>query len=146
VFAAGLLDWLLESLTGKRARLRSAVQALFFASLVVVVAPWQQRGTEMYATAAHGTQWRYRSYIDQIHALMPAPRKGARILLLSEPGGPDDWELYFVMRLYYGDPKLEVQRMILWRIQHVRVDPGSYDYVLDWVGGRFVLVSHISHK
>jgi hypothetical protein len=142
VYAGGSLDWLLESLTGKRVWLRSAVQALLFASLVVAVAPWQRMGTEMYATQAHGTQWLYRSYIDQIRALIPAPHEGARILLLSEPGGPDDWEVYFLIRLYYGDPKLDVQRMIQWRLHHAQVDPSSYDYVLDWVGDRFVLVSH----
>jgi hypothetical protein len=142
VYAGGSLAWLLESLTGKRAWLRSAVQVLLFASLVVVVAPWQRTGTEMYAAKTHQLQGLYRDYIDQIRALIPAPRKGARILLLSEPGGPDDWELYFVMRLHYGDPTLDLQRMILWRIHHMQTDPSSYDYVLDWVGGRFVLVSH----
>jgi hypothetical protein len=47
------------------------------------------------------------------------------------------------MRLYYGDPKLEVQRMTVWRGQHVKVDPSTYDYVLDWVDSRFVLVPNL---
>jgi hypothetical protein len=32
--------------------------------------------------------------------------------------------------------------MTVWREHHVQVDPGGYDYVLDWVNYRFVLVSH----
>jgi hypothetical protein len=46
------------------------------------------------------------------------------------------------MRLYYGDPKLDVQRMTIWRIHNVQVDPSTYDFVLDWVEDRFVLASH----
>jgi hypothetical protein len=142
VYAAGLLDWVLESLTGKRAWLRSAVQVLVFASLVVVVAPWQRKWMETYATESHESQARYRGYIDQIHALIPAPREGARILLLSDAEGRDDWDVHFLMRLYYGDPKLDVQRMTIWRIHNVQVDPSTYDFVLDWVEDRFVLASH----
>ena len=32
--------------------------------------------------------------------------------------------------------------MTVWKANNVRVDPSSYDYVLDWVNDRFVLVSH----
>jgi hypothetical protein len=94
----------------------------------------------MQERAVHEGQARYRRYTEQIHALIPAPRKGARILLLSDAEGRDGYDVYFLMRLYYGDPKLEVQRMTVWRGQHVNVDPSTYDYVLDWVDSRFVLV------
>ena len=50
-------------------------------------------------------QGRFRSYIGQIHALIPAPRKGAHILLLSDADGRDDYDVFFVVRLYYGDPR-----------------------------------------
>jgi hypothetical protein len=55
--------------------------------------------------------------------------------------GRDDWDVYFVIRLYYVDPKLQVYRMTVWNANHVHVDPSSYDYVLDCVDNRFVLVS-----
>ena len=141
VYASGLLDWLLESLTGRRVWLRKAAQALLFAALLAVLAPWQRTWIPMQAKASHDMQGRYRRYIEQIHALIPAPRKGAHILLLSDAEGRDDYDVYFVMRLYYGDPKLEVDRMRVWRDHNVHVDPSSYDYVLDWVDNRFVLVS-----
>jgi hypothetical protein len=142
VYVGGLLDWLLESLTGRRAWLRSAVQVLLLAALVVALAHWQRKSLRSEAAAAHAEQARYRSYIDQIHALIPAPRKGAHILLLSDAEGRDDYDVFFVMRLYYGDPKLEVQRMRVWRDHNVHVDPRGYDYVLDWVDNRFVLVTY----
>ena len=140
VYTVGLLDWLLESLTGNRVWVRRAAQVALFAALVVILAPWQQKWIAMHAKAAHDGQARFRRYIEQIHQLIPAPRKGAQILLLSDAEGRDDWDVYFVIRLFYGDPKLQVYRMTVWNASHVHVDPHSYDYVLDWVDNRFVLV------
>jgi hypothetical protein len=142
VYVSGLLDWLLESLAGRRLWVRKATQALLFAALLVVLAPWQRTWIEMHAKVSHDLQGRFRRYIEQIHALIPAPRKGAHILLLSDAEGRDDYDVCFVVRLYYGDPKLEVHRMTVWKEHHVYVDPSGYDYVLDWVDNRFVLVSH----
>jgi hypothetical protein len=142
VYASGLLDWLVESLTGRRVRLRIAVQVVLLAALFVGLAHWQRTWIKMHAKAAHDEQARFRRYIEQIHALIPAPRKGAHILLLSDADGRDDYDVYFVIRLYYGDPELEVHRMAVWRQHNVHVDPSGYDYVLDWVDNRFVLVSH----
>jgi hypothetical protein len=139
VYLSGLLDWLLESIAGRRVRLRSAVQVLLLAVLAVILPPWQRTWIEMHAHAAHDGQALLRRYIGQIHALIPAPRKGAQILLLSDAEGRDDWNVYFVIRLHYGDPKLQVYRMTVWKKYHVQVDPNSYDYVLDWVNNRFVL-------
>ena len=141
VYVSGLLDWLLEKLAGRSLGARKAAQALVFAALVVVLTPWQRNWIEMHARAAHEMQARYLHYIEQIRALIPAPRKGAHILLLTDPDGRNDWDVYFVVRLSYGDPELQLYRMTVWNEHHVKVDPGSYDYVLDWVDKRFVLVS-----
>jgi len=143
VYVSGLLVWLVESLTGKRVWLRSAVQVVLLGALFVALAHWQLNWIGMHERAAHDMQGRFRRYIEQIRALIPAPRKGARILLLSDAEGRDDYDVCFLMRLYYGDPKLEVQRMTVWRGQHVNVDPNTYDYVLDWVDNRFVLVPNL---
>jgi hypothetical protein len=143
VYAGGLFDWLAKSLAGGRVRLRAAVQAGLLVALLVVLAPWQRRWLEMQAVAAHETQARYRRYIGQIQSLIPAPRPGAHILLLSDAEGRDDYDVYFVIRLYFGDPKLEVSRMKVLRDYHVAVDdPSRYDYVLDWTDNRFVLAGH----
>ena len=109
------------------------------------MAPWQRERIEMQARAAHEMQGHYKRYIQQIAALIPAPRKGARILLLSDADGRDDYDVYFVIRLYYGDPALQVERMKVWRDNHVKINPRFYDYVLDWEDNHFVLVL-VSHK
>jgi len=142
VYVSGLLDWLLESLTGGRVWLRSAVQVLLLAAVIVALAHWQRKSLRLEAAAAQAEQARYHRYIDQIHALIPAPRKDAHILLLSDAEGRDDYDVYFVIMLYYGDPKLLVHRMKVWRDHNVHVDPRGYDYVLDWVDNRFVLVAY----
>ena len=90
----------------------------------------------------HALIHRAGDIIGQIHALIPAPRKGAHILLLSDADGRDDYDVFFVVRLFYGDPDLDVSRMKVWKDHNVRVDPAGYDYVLDWVDNRFVLAGH----
>ena len=139
VYATGLLDWLLQKLAGRSVRARKAAQTLVFVALLVVLAPWQRNWIEMHGRAAHNGQSLLQGYIGQIHALIPAPRKGAQILLLSDAVG-DDWNVYFVIRMCYGDPKLQVYRMTVWKAHHVEVDPSGYDYVLDFIDNRFVLV------
>ena len=144
VYAGGLWDWLIAFVTRKHVWLRIAVQVVLLVAIFMGVKHWQRVWLGMHAHAAQDGQARYRNYIEQIRALIPAPRKGARILLLSDAEGRDDYDVLFVMRLYYGDPKLVVDRMTVWRANHVQVDPNGYDYVLDWAGKRFVLVSHSS--
>jgi hypothetical protein len=114
------------------------------ALLFVVLAPWQRKWIEMHAHASHDMQGRFQErfqrYQDQIRALIPAPRKGARILLLSDADERDDFGIYMLLRLTYNDPSLEAYRMKVLNEYHAQVDRSSYDYVLDWVDGRFVLV------
>ncbi len=139
VYSSGLLAWLLERLAGSRVRLRRAMQAALFAALVAVLAPWQRTWIEMHARAAHDMQCRFLRYDNQLTALIRAPRKGARVLLLADADGRDDWDVSFLICLHYGDPSMQVERMTVYNDRHIRVDQSSYDYVLDWVGGRFVL-------
>jgi hypothetical protein len=141
VYLSGLLDWLLKRMAGTRIHVRKAAQVLVFAALAVKVAPWQRKWIEIQANQQHQAQARYRQYMEQIRTLIPAPRKGARILLISDADGRDDWDVCFVIRLFYGDPQLAVDRMTAWNQRHVRVDPASYDYLLDWADNRFVLTS-----
>lgn len=139
VYAGGLLDWLVQ-LTCRRAWLRGTAQVLLFALLFTMLAPWQRKWIEMHSNAAHDMQGRFRRYQDQIRALIPAPRKGARILLLTDAGGYDDYDVVFLIRLYYGDPELQAERMTVWKQHNVQINPAGYDYVLDWINGQFVLV------
>lgn len=146
VYFAGLADWLIEALMGARARFRPGVQTALLILLFGVLAPWQRKWIGMHEEAAQQAEERLRQrferYAQQIHELMPAPRRGARILLLSDADGRDDFGIYMLIRLTYNDRSLEPERMTVWKNNHTRVDASGYDYVLDWVDGRFVLVSH----
>ena len=141
VYAGGLLDWLLEALSFKRLWLQRAAQALVLIALFAGLARWQRQWISMHSTAAHDMQARFHNYADQIHALIPNPRKGARILLLSDAGGYNDWDVYFLIQLFYGDPSLKVDRLSICRERNIAVNPASYNYVLDWKDNRFVLVA-----
>ncbi len=138
VYATGLLDWILEKLTGGRAAVRAVAQVLLFALLFVIAAPWQHKWIEMHAEATHKMQARFRQDQEQILALIPAPRKGARILLLSDAHGSDDYDEVFLIRLMYGDPTLVAERLRVLQDSHPPADSASYDYVLDWRDGRFI--------
>lgn len=138
VYVTGLLDWILEKLAGQR--VRAAAQVLLFALLFAVAAPWQRRWIEMYAQATHDKHARFRRDQEQIQTLIPAPRKGARILLLSDAHGSDDYDEVFLIRLIYADPSLEADRLKVLQESHMPVDPASYDYVLDWQDGHFTSV------
>lgn len=142
VYIGGLEDWLAASLVGRRAWLRCTAGVLLFAAVAVSVAHKQRSWIKLHTDTLHEMQAHYRRYVQQIGALIPAPRKGAHILLLSDAEGRDDFDVCFAVMLYYGDPRMEVHRMKIWRDNHVQVDPRGYDYVLDWVDYRFVLVMH----
>jgi len=144
VYLSGFLGWLLDLLAGKRALVRLAVQTVFFAVLVLQVAPWQDQWIDFRARGKHAEEARYQRYITGIHELIPAPRKGARILLLSDAEGRDDWDVYFVIRLFYGDPEMKIDRLPVAKQMHFKTDPKTYDYVLDWANNQFVLVSQNS--
>ncbi|HTQ53406.1 MAG TPA: hypothetical protein VMI94_03035 [Bryobacteraceae bacterium] len=144
VYVAGLGDWLLELATGKYAWVRAAAQILILAVLARQLSGWQRRVIGEHTAAAHNMQHRFLRYEQQIRALIPAPAKGARILLLTDADGYHDWDVYFLIRLMYGDPQLQAERMTVWRENHVQVDPRKYPYVLDYANGAFNLVSPVS--
>jgi len=141
VYVTSLLDWLLEKAAGRRIGLRRAAEALVLVALFGVLAPWQRKWIFMSAHAAHEIQGCFLSYTDQIRALIPDPRRGARIMLLSDADHRDDWDTYFLVFLIYNDPTLTVHRAKVYNDYHAPFIRSSYDYLLDWKDGKFVLVS-----
>ena len=140
VYVTGLLRWLLEHLIPRQMEARKVAAVLLFLVLFIGLAPWERKWTHTHSTGIHRVQYRSLGYTNEIHALIPKPRKGAKILLLTDAGGYDDYDVYFVIRLSYGDPALEVTRARVLADWHAKIDRSTYDYVLDWVKGRFVLV------
>ena len=141
VYLSGLLDWLVNLLAAHRAPVRVALQALIFALLVFKVAHWQHKWIDSRARVKHAEEYRYRNYIAMIDKLIPNPRPGAHVLLLSDAEGRDDWDVYFLLRLFYRDREMDIGRMTVWNQRHTKVDPKTYDYVLDWNDSHFVLVA-----
>jgi hypothetical protein len=141
VYAAGLLDWLVDLIAAKRVQVRAAAQVLVLFLLAIFLAPWQRHWIVISGKAAHEMQHRFLRYQNQILALIPAPRPGAKILLLTDADGYADWDVYFLIRLTYGDPKLQAYRMSILREYHTPVDPSTYDYVLDYGDGHFTLIA-----
>jgi hypothetical protein len=138
VYVSALLGWLLERLTPGRGWLRAA-QALLFAFLVIKVAPVHAKYIKMSEKAAHDGMKQFHLYHREIRSLIVNPRKGARVLLLSDGEGRDDWDLYFLVRLSYGDHSLVVSRLAVLQHYHVAVNPKDWDYRLDCAGGHMVL-------
>ncbi len=141
VYGAALVQVLIEKLPSRPVWLRTVLPALLLIILGVKMGRWQRKWIEMHARASHEITSRFQGYIGEIRALLPSPRKGAHILLLTDADGHADWDVNFLMRLSYGDKAMEVDRMAHWREHHITVDPNGYDYVLDWVDHHFVLVS-----
>ncbi|HVN05535.1 MAG TPA: hypothetical protein VMT86_14015 [Bryobacteraceae bacterium] len=142
VYGAGLASWLVHLIPARQARLRTAVQVILLALLFVLLAPWQYRAFAAHARAVHEAEARFIDYHQQIHSLIPNPPKGAHILLLTDAGGYTDWDVYFLIRLSYADPSLQVERMSVRRAEHKQTNLATYDYLLDWAGRRFVLVKY----
>jgi hypothetical protein len=131
---------MLTRLTGKRVWLRNATQALVLILLFIELAPWQRNWIEMHARGAQQMQNRFHQYEKQIRALIPAPRKGARILLLTDADGYEDWDVHFLIRLTYGDPAIEPARLKALKDQP---DPKNFDYILDYKENHFILVTSL---
>ena len=137
VYASGFLELLVDLLARRRRLLRCAAQVLLFAALFRLAAPWHRMSIRMREEAGRNAQIPYRGYYDEIHALIGTPRKGARVLLLSDARTHNGWDIYFLIRYSYGDRSMVIDRKAALDEQHKKVDPNRYDYVLDWENGHF---------
>jgi len=138
VYASGFLELLVDLFARQPRVLRFVAQVALFAALFRLAAPWQRLSTRMGKQAAHNAQDLYRGYNDQIHALIGTPHKGARFLLLSDAPEHNGWDIWFLIRLSYGDRSLVIDRKTVFDERHMQVDGKQYDYVLEWANGRFV--------
>jgi len=138
VYVSGLLEWLADVCVRRRRWLRLALQALVLAALFLLLQRPQSVSIRMHGEAAQEAQDVFRRFDYQLHALIGTPRRGARILLLSDGAGHNDWDTYFLIRLSYGDQSLTIDRKAVIDEYHMQVDRSKYDFVLDWEYGHFV--------
>jgi hypothetical protein len=138
VYVSGFLEWLVDLAARRRRLLRSLAQALILAALFLLIQRRQQISIRLHGQAAHEAQDVFRRFNYQIHALIGTPRKGARIMLLSDGDGHTDWDTYFLIRLSYGDQSMVIDRKAVFDAYHMQIDRSKYDYMLDWQNGHFV--------
>jgi dolichyl-phosphate-mannose-protein mannosyltransferase len=90
--------------------------------------------SEVWNVSREGEQ--YRSIVQQLHQLRPTMRPGSRVLFLDDPLD-DPWQMMFLVKLSYGDRAMEVDRVKLMQQRPSASEIASYDYVFDYVLGRF---------
>lgn len=71
--------------------------------------------------------------LKQLGAALP---RGSRILLVNTPFG-NDWDMYFITKLFYRDPTLKVATMFPGETKPFG-DDTAFDYVLKWTDGRLI--------
>jgi hypothetical protein len=98
VYCTSLLDWIVGALAGTRIWLQATVRTLFLVLLFGGLAPWQRSRIAIAGHAYLETDLRFLHYRDQIHELIPTPRKGARILLLADADGIENDDIEYLIR------------------------------------------------
>ncbi len=81
-----------------------------------------------------------RQTVNQLSALNLNPKVGARILLLDDPFGKDEWMPLFIGRLLYHDQELIVDRIKMMDKKPTVEEIKSYDFVLNYQTGQLKLV------
>ena len=130
--AAGLTDPLRRWLP---ARVKGA--ALFLGVAALLYPHHRFEGGFTSRSASQGGE-ELRAASAALHRVRPSFPPGARILFLNDPIRPGVHDLMFLVRLGYGDQTLAVDR-----VRMMPAPPGpaawqQYDYVYDYVGGRFL--------
>ena len=138
VFVSGLLDWLVDLASRRQRLLRPVAQALVLTALFLLIQRRQRISISMHGQVQNEAQDVFRRFNYQTHALIGTPRKGARIMLLSDGDGHTDWDTYFLIRLSYGDQSMVIDRKAVFDAYHMQIDRSKYDYMLDWQNGHFV--------
>jgi hypothetical protein len=86
------------------------------------------------AVAVEGEE--LRAIVGELRQLRPTLRKGARVLFLDDPID-EPWRLMFIMRMSYRDPDMVVDRLRFMKRPFAQSEIASYDYVFDYLHGRF---------
>lgn len=118
----------------KQPSARGASIALFFATALAMVFVDRH-----YAPPAPRAWFSpYKKTLDQISQLYPTLPHGATLLFVHTPLD-DDWDMHFLLRLYYRDTSLFITQLNGRPEQRIPLDQlPHYDHVLDFENGRYV--------
>lgn len=114
------------------ARTRTAVQALTFAGLALILAPLHAHQLEQAKAVFFSAQLPTRAVTAELARVQPHLPHGARVLFLNDTFPDRGYWLLFLVRLQYHDLNIEVQR----RAPAQVVEPAGWDVILAWHGAR----------
>jgi hypothetical protein len=137
IYAAALIWLLLNKLIPLSARPRArAAVALFVILAALLAAAHTRERAYTFATEGRGDQL-IRRFQAQFLAVCPKLPPRSHVLFLDDPFGADQWTPVTLLRLYFHDPELQIQRLKM-PVDRTIIDVLSYDFVLDYRGDRFV--------
>jgi len=124
----------LSGFVSKTPELRAASIALFAATALAMVFI-----DHHYAPPAPRAWFSpYKKTLDQISQLYPTLPRGATLLFVHTPLD-DDWDMRFLLRLYYRDTGLFITQLNGRPEQRIPLDQlPHYDHVFDFENGRYV--------
>lgn len=108
---------------------------LLFATTALLISAIDYRN---WTPAPDPERWPYQSTIVEFSRLYPTLPRGAKLLFVHSPLD-ENWDLVFLLRLYYRDPELFLTEMNGPPAQRVPLDRlPHYDHIFDYDGGHYV--------
>ncbi len=126
-------------LTGKRAT--AGIAACAIACLAVALHSRYQRRSYLMKSEKESSR-HSRALIQNLKAMELPIKPGGRLLLLRDAFGTDEWTPFFIVRLFYHDPSLTVDRVKMKQPVTPPEETPPYDFVLDYDGERTFVVQH----
>ncbi len=143
IYAAALIQTLFHKLLPSPSKFRAFATAVLFLTLGALVAVAHNRQRAYTFSGNAGSDQTIKQFVTQFAVLDPHLPPGSRTLFLNDPFAANTWTPVFLLRLYFRDPSLEIQRVKIRGDQDV-IAVSSYDFVFDYRGDQLVLVS--SHR
>lgn len=140
VYMSILLVQCREIVTRHKRSLRAPAQIAVAAALCwLVLRPEVQLMDRDFYPAVHKDQFMNRDAWNSLKVSLPQKPGNMRVLALREPFVLE-YALYFLLRLGYRDPAIQVDTVRLLTLHNLPVLPGQYDAVIDYADGQFFRV------
>ncbi len=143
IYAATLIQSLFDKLMPSPSKSRAPATALLFLTLGALLAVAHNRERAYTFLGNAGGDQTIKQFVTQFAGVSPGLSPGSRTLFLNDPFDVLSSTPIFLLRLYFRDPSLEIQR-VKKRDDRNAIAASSYDYVFDYRDDRLVLVS--SHR
>jgi hypothetical protein len=144
--AVKLRDWLLQMIStammkvgaAPRQNMRVLRPLPILVCFACFVVPQNYHGSRLIRDAISSDQYALHSSYQQISQMRRKLSPGARILLVRDSSPPRTPAIYFLIRLFYDDPALQVIRAKEFCAAGKAVPVMPYDLILDYDQGHYV--------